>query len=198
MAFTSEQIYQRLIEDNGATPADEMAKSLGLKGHDQLLKHIGKHFYAVTLATGEQPRMPKLNIALPEAKKPKPTNLVTRTAVDARIQIGSVMLKELGFEEFASFEIQTMQVTHEGEEPVLGLYLKPIAKFGDETAPAVIKRHRRTKAELEAARAQASSVVPKIEEPATPKGIPATVTPAAQIPVPAGLDDDDELNANMI
>lgn len=211
--YTPEQIYNRVLEDGGKTPADDLAKEFGFRGHGQILQAIGKHILA-RMTVGENLAYPKLNVPLPEVRRSKDLNLAKRAGVDTKLQIGHAKLKELGdFDQVSAFEISVSE-----QDGAQVLVLKPVARFGD--ASEVTKASRPTRAKK--AEAGTSSTLgsgspststltvsgnttatetPAEVKAAIPDEIPTKVTPAAAIPEPTAeteLDDEDALNPNMI
>lgn len=221
--LTHEQIYQRVLDDNGETSADDLAKSMGLRGHGAILQHVGKHILAHFQQTGVMLAYPKLNVPLPTIRRSRTPNLATRSSTDAKLQIGSLRLKELGdFDQVASFEVFKHDL--DGDQV---LVLKPISRFGVDVAVkpprSSSKRSTKTTETPNASSTAASgsqqttsstaivSAAPTETAPeiraavpaeAEDTGLPNTVTPASKVPVVSGtgsaLDEDEGLNPQMI
>lgn len=181
--LTPEQIYNRIVEDSGRTPADDLAKELGLKSHGMLMQVIGKHLMTVFTQTGEMKPYPQMNIPLPELKKSKTANTAGRRQEDSKLQIGPAKLKELGdFDQVSNFEILVEE--REGEKV---LVLKPLARFGS-TTPA---GKSQSTAKVEKAEPMSSTPVPTSPSTSTSSdesSATATSAPEVQAAIPSAVD----------
>ncbi len=119
--LTPEETYDAVLKDDGTTPADELAKSLGYKTRQAMTNAVTAHIIEVQNQTGEMLRFPKFNVPVLQPKKPTEFTY-SRSNEDAKLQLGPSKLRELGgFEKVSSFKVEAV----DGK-----LVLTPLGWFG--------------------------------------------------------------------
>lgn len=213
--FTAEEIYNRVVEDNGNTNADELAKEFGLRNHGQILQRIGQHILT-SMQRGVTLSYPKLNIPLPTVRKTRKLNVAYRTGVDTKLQISAAKLKDLGgFDEVSTFEISTSEINGENV-----LVFRPVARFnntnptsnsssgttsqgnsGSNTAESGYSSSNSSTGMSSNTPTEVSSAIPADNTAVeiSYDDVPNTVTSSSNVPVvEESTEDEEEFNANMI
>lgn len=208
--YSPEQIYNMVLEDNGNTNADELAKQFGLRNHGQILQRIGQHILS-SMQKGINLSYPKLNVPLPTVRKTRKLNVAYRSGVETKLQISAAKLKELGnFDEVSTFEITTTELNGENV-----LVFKPVAFFGNNSNPTSSSTssssgsntvgsgssnmssssftNSNTPTEISQAIPESTTV-----EISSFDDIPNTVTSSSNVPSVEETEDEEELNPNMI
>lgn len=211
--YSPEEIYNRVVADNGVTNADDLAKEFGLRTHNQILQRIGQHILS-SMQRGITLAYPKLNVPLPVTRKTRKLNVAYRTGTETKLQISAAKLKDLGgFDDVSTFEISASEINGENV-----LVFKPIARFNSSNPTSTTSFSTTGNSGSNAvgsgfghgnSSSSSNSGTPTELTQAVPENttveissfddIPNTVTSSSNVPsVSEETEDEEEFNANMI